>query len=279
MDSIQLLSNERRSNSKTIKKKLFIYLLILTIYVNMFLIYNFSIFKNDIKQIKEVLPNIINKTIISKDDEKELNNYEYFENNIYYNTNIMKSYIKHQKEFCNNPNKYYDYLYENQIKLQNFSLKNISYKIYVYKKYDIVSHIITRNRNFEGRTLLNCLNALKYYAKKKNIYPLYLGRFGYSILSFEPSPRNFYISKKNYCLNQNLNIIIINKGLSNEEKKCDYYTQKNNIGNGIILCNKINNKKIKKNFIKINDVLLTKINNFIPYLSDKNIAFFLSKIF
>ena len=50
-------------------------------------------------------------------------------------------------------------------------------------------------------------------------YPLFLGKFGYSIITFEAPPRNSYLIYKNYCLtNKNSNIIIVNKGLSNEEK-------------------------------------------------------------
>ena len=76
------------------------------------------------------------------------------------------------------------------------------------------------------------LDILKYYGEKKNImknedifmldiggnlgaYPSFLGRFGYSIITFEASPRNSYIIYKNYChINRNSNIIIVNKGLS-----------------------------------------------------------------
>ena len=176
--------------------------------------------------------------------------------------------------------------------MRNFSLGDISYKFYVYKKYDDISKLIIKRNNFEGNILLNCLSALKYYKNNNNIannkdiymldiggnigvYPFFLGRFGFSILSFEPSPRNYYISKKNYCLNKNLNIIIINKGLSSEEKICDYYSSKKNIGNGIIFCNNtIDNIKIKNTLFKYGNVKVTKLKNFFPYLSDKKIAFF-----
>ncbi len=202
----------------------------------------------------------------------------------------MKSYINHQKEFCRFPDKYTDYLYENQLELTDFSLGNISYKFYVYKKDDIISDSIIKYKNFEGDILLNCLSALKYFKDNNNIinnrdiyildiggnigvYPYFLGKFGYTILSFEPSPRNYYISKKNYCLNQNLNIIIINKGLSSEEKTCDYYSSKNNIGNGLTFCNnKIDNITIKNDLFKNGNVTVTKLKNFIPYLSDKKVA-------
>jgi FkbM family methyltransferase len=138
----------------------------------------------------------------------------------------------------------------------------------------------------------NFLDALKYYAEKNNIiknedifmldiggnlgaYPSFLGKFGYSILTFEASPRNSYIINKNYChINRYSNIIVINKGLSNEEKTCNYYSQIDGIGNGIVLCNE-NEKKIKAfrfYFKKTFEIKLTKLSNFLPYLSKKNIA-------
>ena len=143
--------------------------------------------------------------------------------------------------------------------------------------------------NFEGQHLLNIIQALKYYSFKNNIknkndilildiggnigvHTIYLGKLGYSVLSFEPSPRNFYILNKNYCLNKNNNTILINEGLSTVEKTCDYYSHKNNIGNGILFCNKISNKNIKSSFFKQYEVRLTKLSNFIPYLINKNLV-------
>ncbi len=105
-------------------------------------------------------------------------------------------------------------------------------------------------------------------------YPSFLGRYGYTILTFEPFPFNYYFSKKNYCLlNQNSNVVIITKGLNNEEKICDYYKDKMSVLNGMTLCNnRIKDIKITKRFIKTAKIVLTKLNNFIPYLRDKNIA-------
>ena len=107
------------------------------------------------------------------------------------------------------------------------------------------------------------------------VYPSFLGKFGYSIITFEASPRNSYILYKNYCLiNKNSNIIIVNKGLSNEEKICNYYSQIKTIGNGVVLCDE--NEKITKagnlNLQKEFEIKLTKLSNFLPYLSNKNIA-------
>ena len=64
------------------------------------------------------------------------------------------------------------------------------------------------------------------------------GKLGYTVISFEASPRNYYLLKKNYCqVNQNAeNIIIINIGVSNQEKICKYYTQIKGLGNGMLKC-------------------------------------------
>ena len=205
---------------------------------------------------------------------------------------IIQDYIKAQNSFCNNPSKFLNNQFEELIKLANFSFRNISYQMYVYKNSDnCLSERIIKTGKYEPIHMSNFLNALQYYAAKKNIknedifildiggslgvYSLFLGKLGYSILTFEASPRNSYILNKNYCLiNRNSNIIIINKGLSDEEKTCNYYSQINGIGNGMILCDE-NKQKINStiyNFNKTFEVRLTKLSNFLPYLSNKNIA-------
>ena len=165
--------------------------------------------------------------------------------------------------------------------------------MYVYKNSDkYMSNEIIKTGKYEPEPMSNFLDALQYYGKKNNIiknkdifmldiggslgvYPLFLGKFGYSILTFEASPRNSYILYKNYCLiNRNSNIIIINKGLSDEEKVCNYYSQINGITNGMVLCDE-NKEKIKSKksyFNKTFEVKLTKLSKFFPYLLNKNIA-------
>ena len=214
-------------------------------------------------------------------------------NIINYNQNILQVYKEKQNNFCENPDKYYNHQWEDLIGLTNFSFKNISYQIYVYKKYDnYMSKGIIRSGQYESKHMSNFLEALKYYSKVNKItnnkdifildiggnigtYPSFLAKFGYSILTFEASPRNYYILNKNYChINKGSNIFIINKGISNIEKKCNYFSQIDGIGNGILLCDE------KKNLIKIAgfyfnktyEVTLTKLSSFLPYLSNKNIA-------
>ena len=100
-----------------------------------------------------------------------------------------------------------------------------------------------------------------------------MGRYGYTILTFEPYFINYYINRKNYCLlNRNSNVIIITKGLNNEEKICEYYIQNNTLINGLTLCEDNNKNIISEKFIKHSKVSLTKFSNFIPFLSEKNVA-------
>ena len=72
----------------------------------------------------------------------------------------------------------------------------------------------------------------------------------------------------------NSNVIIITKGINNEEKACDYYVHVNNTGNGMVICDKkkIDNKHLNERFKKLKEVRLTKLSYFIPYLSDKKLA-------
>ena len=106
-------------------------------------------------------------------------------------------------------------------------------------------------------------------------YPSFLGKLGYSVITFEASPRNYYIINKNYChINRNSSIIIINRGISNIEKTCNYFSQMDGIGNGILLCDEDRHKiqVAGYNFNKTFEVKLTKLSNFLPYLSDKKIG-------
>lgn len=175
--------------------------------------------------------------------------------------------------------------------LKKVYFKDYSYYMYLYKNDDMISIIINEQGSFERKESINILKALQYYGIKKNItnnkeiymldiggnigwYPSFLGRFGYFIISFEPFETNYYILYKNFCLlNKKNNVIIVNKGIDIEEKQCDHWVHKHNIGNGMIICKKeMISDEIKKGFEKSHKVNLIKLSSFIPYLSDKNIA-------
>lgn len=285
MDSLDLISSKKENNFSLNKNdnkgnkliKYIIIIFILSFFSNIYTSY--SIFKLN----KKV--NILN---INTSKNNEINKIKNFDED-----NNIEEYIKIQKNFCKYPDKFYNKKFEDLIKLTEFSFRNISFQMYTYKKtLDGMSKEIIETSKYEPLPMSNLLDALKYYGEKKNItknedifmldiggnlgvYPSILGKFGYSVLTFEASPRNSYIIYKNYCsLNNNSNIIIINKGLSNVEKTCSYYYQINGIGNGMVLCdeNEERTSAGQLNLQKEFEVKITKLSNFLPYLLNKNIA-------
>jgi len=223
--------------------------------------------------------NIYNNTNMKSEELSEIS-YEKFDEKIF------QEVKRQQKEFCNNQKKYIKFQFENQIKLTKASLLNKNFNMYVYKNQDVVSNHIRFGESWESTETRKLIDALNYYSSLKHIpnnniyiidiganvgwYTLFLAKCGYQILSFEASVVNNYILRKNFCLNLNSNITIINKGLFTEEKKCDYYLNKGNIGNGMIQCNK--NGTVSNVFTKSGEAYLTKLSNYIEFLSTKNVA-------
>ena len=165
--------------------------------------------------------------------------------------------------------------------------------MYIYKTDNWVLIPIKNYGSFETAISNHMIEALQFYSSKYNIlnnkdiimldiggnvgwYPSLLGRYNYTILSFEAFEKNYYVSKKNYCyLNKNSNVIIIPKGLGNEEKICNYFNQINNTGNGMVICDNkdiLTDKELGKQFIKQSEVEIITLNSFIPYLLYKNVA-------
>ena len=176
--------------------------------------------------------------------------------------------------------------FEKQIKLVKAALFDKNFQMYVYNNQDIVSLVISRKKSWEGRETRKLMNALNYYSSLKNVtkdniyildiganvgwYTLFLGKLGYKILAFEPSDVNIYMLRKSFCLNQDLNVTLIKKGLYTEEKKCDFYISRGNIGDGWVFCDK--NATIPSHLIKSGETYLTKLSNYIKFLSTKNLA-------
>ncbi len=202
-----------------------------------------------------------------------------------FNDSIKNKFLLQQLNFCEN--QISNILIENSIELAKVNLYNISYDMYVYKTKDFVSKTISGKGFYEINETRHIISSLEYYSNRMNIsknniyildiganigwYSLMLGKIGYNVLSFEPSNWNYYILRKNYCLNKNTNMIFINKGLDTEEKNCDLYHPLNNIGNGFTFCNsqKFEGDKTKFRHEKMK---LTKLKNYIPFLKSKNLA-------
>lgn len=285
MDSFDLIKADKIYSNKTSKKHClkFKYIILCFIFFShifiIFLIYDLKININQLNS-KSLILNY-NKSNIGNDT-----------NNL--KDNIVEQAFNEQKNFCENPNKYLIQEYENMIKLTDYSFKNISYQMYVYSQNDsYMSNEIINTKQYEPLVMSNFYDILQHYKNTKNIlnnkdiyvldiganigaYPSFLGKLGYSIISFEASPRNYYILKKNYChINKNAeNIVIINRGISNQNKICNYYTQLKGIGNGILLCDddkeyiNVDGFEWKKSF----EVNIMKLSDFIPYISDKNVV-------
>jgi hypothetical protein len=213
--------------------------------------------------------NIINNKNISEVELSEIS-FEKFDEN------ILQQINRQQMEFCNNQNKYIKEKFEKHIKLAKANLLDKKFDMYVYKSQDIVSIAISGSNSWEPYDTKKLINALNYYSSLKNItndniyildigsnigwYTLFLGKFGFKILAFEPSDLNMYILRKNFCLNQDLNITLIKKGLYTEEKQCDFYISKGNIGDGWVFCEK--NITIPNHIIKSGETYLTKLSIF-----------------
>jgi FkbM family methyltransferase len=224
------------------------------------------------------------KNVVLNNNHKPISNI--INKNIY---SIIGSHLSKQIDFCDNFYNHYNSLIENKIIIVNFTLKNISFPMYIYKKDDYLSKLILKNGYSDKKEFFNILDALKYYSLKKDIknnkdifildiggnigiYPMFLGLFGYTIISFEPSPINYYILNKNFCNTRKSNIIIINTALSNKESNCKYYFQNNNIGNGMLLCDNFKDFKVRNNFDYFCNVTLLKLNNFYSFFQNENIA-------
>lgn len=228
---------------------------------------------SDINIIKNnIAENIINSN-------SEVREYET------YNEKLNQKYLEKQLLFCQNQIFFKNTLLEKKIKLVNLIFGNQNFGMFVYKKNDIVSTEISRSGNWEFNETNFILSSLIYYAQKKNIsktdiyvvdiganigwFSIVLGKIGYNILSFEPSKSNYYILLKNFCLNKEINLTIINKGLYNLVKNRYLYHPNDNVGNAIIFSdfNNLDFKQFEKEYIK-----LTKLKYYIPYLKTKNLA-------
>ena len=227
------------------------------------------------------------KSNIEKIKKMMINTNQKIIQNIFNKINIFENELELQKNFCYNQIFYSNKEFDKKIKIINSEFKNRSFNIYVYKNRDTVSKNIIISKHWESTTTNNILKALKYYANKNKInnnniyiidvganigwYTFSLSKFGYKIISFEPSKINYYILKKSFCINKESNVTIINKGLSNEDKICDLFSYKGNQGNGIINCD--NNLTLtNNNYIKDGKIVLTKLDNYLPFLIGKNLV-------
>ena len=209
------------------------------------------------------------------------------ENYSFFNQEINDKYLDSQNYFCDNQNQLYNKIFEDKILLIDIKYKDKIYNMFVYKKLDVVSRHLINYKVWEPVETNNLINALDFFSNKKKIknsdiyiidiganigwYSFLLGKYGYKIISFEPSKINNYILKKTFCLNRELNLTIINKGLHIEDKKCVLFNSGRNEGNGHIYCNK--SQIVLNSSLKSREIILTKLSNYLPFFNkNKNLA-------
>ena len=269
--------------TKKNKYRILIIIFLILLFIQILFFFFYLIFgKINLNQFTEL------KILLKKDNNTSLNHYNYFlneENDKIFTEMDRQKHIKQQNLFCQNQINNNNTKIEDKIKMVNIKFSNSNFDMFIYKSNDFLSNAISGSGSWETKETNNLLSLLDYYSRKKNIerndiyvldiganigwYTFILGNKGYNIISFEPSTTNYYILNKNYCLNNNTNIILINKGLDIEETNISIYHPLINIGNAIS-SNDAHNSNIK-NYIK-EEIILTKLEKYIPYLVNKNLA-------
>ena len=270
-------NNKKNTKIKNKTKIAFCFLIfLLFLYANYYFIFNqnilnkkFLLRKEKNNNTKTIIGNSINLTSIKED----------------FNDTFIQKYLILQKYFCENQIIFNNTLLEANLRLAKAHFDNIKFNMFVYSTNDIVSNSISIKGNWEYFETKNLLSSLDYYSEKKNIskndiyildiganigwFSLLLGKIGYNIISFEPSKLNYYILLKNYCINKEINLTIINKGLDNTERIWNLYIHKNNIGNAMTFSDL---RHLNSSLFIKQEIQLSKLENYITYLKSKNLA-------
>lgn len=284
LNIVSIITKDRIEKfTKKNKYRILIIIFLILLFIQILFFFFYLIFgKIILNQFTEL------KILLKKDNNTSLNHYNYFqneENDKIFTEMDRQKHIKQQNLFCQNQINNNNTKIEDKIKIVNINFSNSNFDMFIYKSNDFLSNAISGSGSWETKETNNLLSLLDYYSRKKNIerndiyvldiganigwYTFILGNKGYNIISFEPSTTNYYILNKNYCLNNNTNIILINKGLDIEETNISIYHPLINIGNAIS-SNDAHNSNIK-NYIK-EEIILTKLEKYIPYLVNKNLA-------
>ena len=274
--------NRIQSNNTTKNFIFVLFLVLILIIIGIFFYILHSINSKKVFKVNELDSNLYLNNISNNYSNISLVYDEFDEN-------INKQYILIQNNFCNKEEENKIQKYENLIKIAKVDFNSTNFSMYVYKTSDTVSRSIMYSHNWEANNTKKILKALEYYSEKKKLskkdiylidiganvgwYTYFLGKIGYNIMSFEASKINNYILYKNYCLNRDINVTIINKGLDVEDKKCKLKIVSYNIGDGMILCDNRDKLILDFNGEIFDDIELTKLGKYTKFLSEKNLAF------
>lgn len=187
---IEFSKDEKINPNNLIKFLLYllIILIILFLYSIIYLLINIKYYKGKIEKI-----------------EKNMNQHNTFD--------IIEYYKKSQDDFCQNPSKYINMKIENEIALFDVKFNELKYQIYIYKSFNWVLKEVRDLGYYEKNVSNNIIEASKFYGKKNNIlynkdifiidiggnigwYPSLLGRYGFSIISFEALKKIIMLKRK-----------------------------------------------------------------------------------
>ena len=286
----EFMKKQKNGVSKIKVQNIFLFFLFIIIFICLYFL-NYKINKNQKDKIKMAnallkrMDQIEQKPIgqirfIPYIKEKNITKIEKFDEN------LKNKIIQNQGHFCKSNDLFRRPDLDTVIKTTQKKFENVSFSMYVYSSNDFISNKILKDGSWEKEISINFLKCLKYYSEKMKLsknqvtvldiganlgwYSYLLGNAGYEIIAFEASHINDYILKKTFCLNQNVNVTLINKALGLEEQKCLLQHPSSNVGNAVILCGE--NINIGGDMQYIEEIEFTRLSNYIPYLSNKNLA-------
>ena len=200
--------------------------------------------------------------------------------------NPLEVDAQYQRNFCANMNSYIKDDVESRIKKVPVFMINEDFEMYVYKTGDYVSNEIMHSKSWEPTEIGQIYEGLKNYMKKNQItdpskitfldigvqlgsFSMSIGAKGFNVIGFEPMRDNAYISRKNFCMNKNKdNMVLIEKGVGNTTMNCALYNYRTNVGDPIMICN----SSVESGYVFKESVDLVKLDDYEPYLRDKNIV-------
>ena len=288
----QKFNNKKNKNLqiKTIIYIIFVFILFATIFICLYFL-NDRINKNNADK-KEMMNELIEKmnNLEQKVDNlnKSFSLIDITGNKMIeeFDENIKNKIFENQGHFCQSNDLFRQPDIDTKIRTVKINFENVSFSMHIYRNNDYISNQIAKIGSWEKEISINFLKGLQYYSDKKQLsknqvtvldiganlgwYTYLLSNAGYELISFEASHINDYILKKTFCLNQNINVTLINKGIGLENEKCILQHPSYNVGNAVILCGE--NAYIKVDNQNREEIEFTKLSNYIPYLSNKNLA-------
>lgn len=160
--------------------------------------------------------------------------------------------IQRQKDFCINFTEHIDPSAETRLELVSAEFQGTPLRLFVYSSDDIVSRTISLHGRWDVIAATKFYTTIRHYMQQRGItdprslsildigarvgwYALGLGAAGFRVVAFEPMKHNVYMIRKSYCINPNIALTLIGRGLGREAARCRLYS-KDNVGSPEMYC-------------------------------------------